>query len=68
LYTNSADFESTRVVAMVGVEKPENVWNFESSRLAKSALLFFNLKEGLFTLSLQIRHAKPTQFALLYLL
>jgi len=26
-------------------EGPENFWNFDSSRLAKSALLFFHLKE-----------------------
>jgi len=37
---------------MVGAEGPENVWNFNSSRLAESALLFFKFKEGLFTLPL----------------
>jgi len=29
---------------------PESFWNFDSSRWAKSALLFFNFKEGLITL------------------
>jgi len=36
---------------MVGAEGPENLWNFDSSRLAKRALLFFDFKEGLFTLT-----------------
>jgi len=39
IYTNSA--ESTRGTTMVGAEMPESFWNFDSSRLAKSELLFF---------------------------
>jgi len=53
------------------------IWNFDSSRLAKSALLFFNFNQflrrtpeiittinSMHAISLQIRHAKPTQYAL----
>jgi len=39
MYTNLQIFEPTRGATMVGAEGPEN---FDSSRLAKSALLFFN--------------------------
>jgi len=41
---------STRRATMVGAEGPENFWNFDRSSLAKNALLFFNFREGLFTL------------------
>jgi len=30
---------------MVGIKGVENIWNFDSSRLAKNALLFFNFKK-----------------------
>jgi len=48
---NSVDFESTRGATMVSAEGLEKFWNFDSSRLAKSALLFFNFREGLFPIT-----------------
>jgi len=44
------EFKSGGATFTDGAEGPEHFWNFDSSRLAKSALLVFNFKEGLFTL------------------